>query len=70
MLCSSVFHLRPICINCMFFSSQLFKLINVADDTTPSTKLYNEDDMNESINDELTKIHDWFKAKKTFLKHE
>ena len=65
MLCSSVFHFRPTCINCMFFSSLLFKLINVADNITPITKLYNADDMNESINDELTTFHDWFKAKKT-----
>ena len=49
------------------FSSQLFKLINVADYTTLITQLDNEGVMNEPIHFELAKCHDWFKANKRSL---
>ena len=51
----------------MVHSSELFKLINFADDTTLITNLNNEDTRNESLNYELTNFHNWLKANKLSL---
>ena len=50
-------------INDMVNSSESFKLINFADDTTLITKL----NINDSINDELAKFYNWLKANKLSL---
>ena len=54
-------------INDMAHSSELFKLINFADDTTLITNLNNEDTRKESLNHELTNFHNWLKANKLSL---
>ena len=54
-------------INDMAHSSELFKFINFADDTTLITNLNNEDTRNESLNHELTNFHNWLKANKLSL---
>ena len=51
-------------INDMVHSSQLFKLIKFADDTTLITNLNNEDTRNESLNYELANFHNYLKANK------
>ena len=51
-------------INDMVHSSELFKFINFADDTTLITNLNNEDTRNESLNYELEIFHNWLKANK------
>ena len=50
-------------INDMVNSSESFKFINFADDTTLITKL----NLNDSINDELAKFYNWLKANKLSL---
>ena len=50
-------------INDMVNSSESFKFINVADDTTLIIKL----NINDSINDALTKFYNWLKANKLSL---
>ena len=47
----------------MVNSSESFKFINFADDTTLITKL----NINDSINDELAKFYNWLKANKLSL---
>ena len=63
--------LRPllfiIYINDMVHSSELFKFINFADDTTLITNLKNEDTWNESLNNELANFHNCLKANKLSL---
>ena len=54
-------------INDMAHSSELFKFIHFADDTTLITNLNNEDTRNESLNHELTHFHNWLKANKRSL---
>ena len=54
-------------INDMVHSSELFKFINFADDTTLITNLKNEDTRNESLNTELANVHNWLKANKLSL---
>ena len=54
-------------INDMVHSSELFKFINFADDTTLITNLKNEDTRNESLNTELANFHNWLKANKRSL---
>ena len=54
-------------INVMVHSSELFKFINFADDTTLITNLKNEDTRNESLNTELANFHNWLKANKLSL---
>ncbi len=54
-------------INGMAHSSELFKFVNVADDTTIITNLNNEDTRNESLNHELIHFHNWLKANKLSL---
>ena len=49
------------------FSSGLFKFINFADDTTLFTTLNNHDNINETINEELSKFNNWLKANKLSL---
>ena len=44
-------------INDMVHSSELFKFIHFADDTTLITNLNNEDTRNESLNYELANFH-------------
>ena len=56
--------LVTIYINDMAYSSDLFKLINFADDTTLITTLQYE---THTINDELSKFHIWLKANKLSL---
>ena len=51
----------------MAHSSELFKFISFADDTTLITNLNNEDTRNESLNYELTHFHNWLKANKLSL---
>ena len=51
----------------MVHSSELFKFIHFADDTTLITNLNNEDTRNESLNYELTNCHNWLKANKLSL---
>ena len=53
-------------INDMVHSSELFKFINFADDTTLITNLNNEDMRNESLNYELANFSQLFKSKQTF----
>ena len=55
--------LFTIYINDMAYSSDLFKFINFADDTTLITTLHETD----TINDELSKFHIWLKANKLSL---
>ena len=50
-------------INDMVNSSESFKFINFAEDTTLITKL----NINDSINDELAKFYNWLKANKLSL---
>ena len=50
-------------INDMAYSSDLFKFINFADDTTLITTLHET----HTINDELSKFHIWLKANKPSL---
>ena len=50
-------------INDMVHSSESFKFINFADDTTLITKI----SINDSINDELAKFYNWLKANKLSL---
>ena len=50
-------------INDMANSSESFKFINFADDTTLITKI----NINDSINDELAKFYNWLKANKLSL---
>ena len=47
----------------MVKSSESFKFINFADDTTLITKI----SINDSINDELAKFYNWLKANKLSL---
>ena len=54
-------------INDMVHSSELFKFINFADDTTLITNLNNEDMRNESLNYELANFHNYLKANKLSL---
>ena len=54
-------------INDMVHSSELFKFINFADDTTLITHLNNEDTRNESLNYELANVHNYLKANKLSL---
>ena len=54
-------------INDMAHSSELFKFINFADDTTLITNLNNEDTRNESLNHEVNNFHNWLKANKLSL---
>ena len=54
-------------INDMVHSSELFKFIKFADDTTLITNLKNEDTRNESLNTELANFHNWLKANKLSL---
>ena len=54
-------------INDMVHSSELFKCINFADDTTLITHLNNEDMRNESLNYELANLHNYLKANKLSL---
>ena len=54
-------------INDIAYSSDLFKFINFADDTTLFTTLNNHDNINETINEELSKFHKWLKANKLSL---
>ena len=49
-------------INDIVYSIDLFKFINFADDTTLFTTLNNHDNINETINEELSKFHKWLKA--------
>ena len=49
------------------FSSDLFKFITFADDTTLFTTLNNHDNINETINEELSKFHNWLKANQLSL---
>ena len=51
----------------MVHSSELFKFINFADDTTLITNLKHEDTWNESLNNELAIFHNWLKANKLSL---
>ena len=51
----------------MVHSSELFKLIYFADDTTLITNLNNADTRNESLNNELAIFHNWLKANKLSL---
>ena len=51
----------------MAHSSELFKFVNVADDTTIITNLNNEDTRNESFNHQLTNFHNWLKPNKLSL---
>ena len=48
----------------MVHSSELFKFIILADDTTLITNLNNEDARNESLNYELAIFHNYLKANK------
>ena len=54
-------------INDTAHSSELFKFVNVADDTTIITNLNNEDTRNESLNHQLTNFHNWLKQNKLSL---
>ena len=54
-------------INDMVHSSELFKFMNFADDTTLITNLKNEDTWNESLNNELANFHNWLTANKLSL---
>ena len=54
-------------INDMVHSSELFKFINFADDTTLITHLNNEDMRTESLDYELANFHNYLKANKLSL---
>ena len=60
-------HIQIARVEVCITSSQLFKLINFADDTTLITNLNNEDTRNQSLNFELTNVHTWLKANKLSL---